>query len=139
MLSATIKGMLAHKLRLFLTATSIALGVAFLSGTLMLSSSLQGAFDDLFASVEGGSDTVVRAVSENDDQVAENERPPVPASLLDDVTYCDDPYQAMQDADAAVIAPMRSIHTAVEFWATLRMEVPRAPPVASARLFTLAT
>jgi putative ABC transport system permease protein len=89
MLRATIKGMLAHKLRLFLTATSIALGVAFLSGTLMLSSSLQGAFDNLFASVEGGSDTVVRAVSANDDQVAENERPPVPAALLDEVGRVD--------------------------------------------------
>ncbi|HJR38996.1 MAG TPA: FtsX-like permease family protein [Nocardioidaceae bacterium] len=85
MLTATIRGMLAHKLRLILTATSIALGVAFLSGTLMLSSSMQRAFDDLFASVEGGSDTVVRAVSDNDDQVAENERPPVPVDVLDKV------------------------------------------------------
>ena len=114
MLSATIKGMLAHRLRLFLTATSIALGVAFLTGTLMLSSSLQGAFDNLFASVEGGSDTVVRAVSENDDQVAENERPPVPANLLDDVAAVDgvataegrvEGYALLTDSDGKAMMP----------------------------------
>jgi len=114
MLSATIKGMLAHKLRLFLTATSIALGVAFLSGTLMLSSSMQAAFDDLFANVEGGSDTVVRAVSENDDQVAENERPPVPATLLDDVAAIDgvataegrvEGYALLTDSDGKPMMP----------------------------------
>ena len=65
MLSATIKGMLAHKLRLFLTATSIALGVAFLAGTLMLNNSMQRAFDDLFASVSSGMDTVVRGEAAN--------------------------------------------------------------------------
>jgi putative ABC transport system permease protein len=114
MLTATIKGMLAHKLRLFLTATSIALGVAFLSGTLMLSTSLQKSFDNLFASVEGGSDTVVRAVSENDDQVAENERPPVPADLIDDVAAVDgvataegrvEGYALMTDADGKPMMP----------------------------------
>ncbi len=62
MLTASLKGMLAHRLRLFLTATSIALGVAFLAGTLMLTSSMQRAFDDLFADVNASSDAVVRAV-----------------------------------------------------------------------------
>jgi len=47
MLRATLTGMLAHKLRLLLTATSITLGVAFLAGTLMLTDSMQRAFDDV--------------------------------------------------------------------------------------------
>ena len=34
MFTATLRGMLAHKLRLVLTTASIALGVAFLAGTL---------------------------------------------------------------------------------------------------------
>src|ERR671920_82975 len=87
MMTATIKGMLAHKLRLVLTATSIALGVAFLAGTLMLSNSMQKAFDDLFASVDGGKDAVVRTAV--DDGAAAGERAPVPAALLDRVRRVD--------------------------------------------------
>ena len=61
MLTATIKGMLAHKLRLILTCMSIALGVAFLAGTLMLTDSMQRAFDDIFGSVNAGTDVAVRS------------------------------------------------------------------------------
>src|SRR3712207_9562825 len=84
MLTATIKGMLAHKLRLFLTSTSIALGVAFLAGTLILNNSMQRAFDDLFASVNSGMDAVVRAQSTTDDAGAD-ERPALPEKLLEQV------------------------------------------------------
>ena len=84
MLTATIKGMLAHKLRLFLTSTSIALGVAFLAGTLILNNSMQRAFDDLFASVNSGMDAVVRAESATDDAGADD-RPALPANLLEQV------------------------------------------------------
>src|SRR3954454_12367280 len=83
MFGATIKGMLAHKLRLFLTATSIALGVAFLAGTLMLNDSMQRAFDDVFGSVNSGTDVAVRAQAgkvETDDP--DDSRPPIPARTL---------------------------------------------------------
>ena len=60
MLVATIKGMLAHKLRLLLTSLSIALGVAFLSGTLILTDSMQRAFDDIFGKINAGTDVAVR-------------------------------------------------------------------------------
>src|SRR5688500_11032251 len=88
MLGATIKGMLAHRLRLFLTATSIALGVAFLTGTLMLNTSMQRAFDDLFASVTSGMDTVVRSETSNDATSAE-ERPGLPVEILERVRQVD--------------------------------------------------
>ena len=45
MLSTTIRQMLAHKLRLVLTTASIALGVAFLAGTLVLTDTMGLAFD----------------------------------------------------------------------------------------------
>src|SRR3954452_5086069 len=80
MFGATIKGMLAHKVRLFLTAASIALGVAFLAGTLMLNDSMQRAFDDVFGSVNSGTDVAVRAQAgkvETDDP--DDSRPPIPA------------------------------------------------------------
>src|SRR3954468_16229095 len=84
MFGATIKGMLAHRLRVVLTATSIALGVAFLAGTLMLNDSMQRAFDDVFGSVNSGTDVAVRAQAgpvETDDP--DDSRPPIPARTLD--------------------------------------------------------
>src|SRR3954471_15524348 len=83
MLSATIKGMLAHKLRLVLTATPIALGVAFLAGTLMLNDSMQRAFDNVFGSINSGTDVAVRAdAGDVKTDNPDDSRPPVPASTL---------------------------------------------------------
>src|SRR3954453_14510915 len=101
MLSATIKGMLAHKLRLVLTATSIALGVAFLAGTLMLNDSMQRAFDNVFGSINSGTDVAVRAAAGDvkpdtparaaparadagdvKPDTRDDSRPPIPASVL---------------------------------------------------------
>jgi putative ABC transport system permease protein len=60
MFLATLRGMLAHKLRLALTTASIALGVAFLAGTLVLTDTMHLAFDQLFGRVSSGTDAVVR-------------------------------------------------------------------------------
>ena len=60
MLTATLRGMVAHKLRLVLTTASIALGVAFLAGTLVLTDTMGLAFDQLFGKVSSGTDAVVR-------------------------------------------------------------------------------
>ena len=60
MLTATLRGMVAHKLRLVLTTASIALGVAFLAGTLVLTDTMGLAFDQLFGKVSAGTDAVVR-------------------------------------------------------------------------------
>ena len=84
MLLATIKGMLGHKLRFFLTATSITLGVAFLAGTLMLTDSMERAFDEMFADAASGSDVVVRAESDLSGGAGES-RPPLPTTTLDEV------------------------------------------------------
>src|SRR4028118_1100267 len=80
MLLATVKGMLGNKLRLVLTATSIALGVAFLAGTLMLTDSMQRAFDELFADAGAGTDVTVRAETAVETQ-GDTERPPLPGAL----------------------------------------------------------
>ena len=60
MLTATLREMLAHKLRLVLTTASIALGVAFLAGTLVLTDTMGLAFEQLFGKVSAGTDAVVR-------------------------------------------------------------------------------
>ena len=51
---ATIKGLLAHKVRLGLTALAIVLGVAFVAGTFILTDTMGRAFDELFATVNKG-------------------------------------------------------------------------------------
>ena len=85
MFTATIKGMLAHRLRLVLTTASIALGIAFLAGTLVLTDTMQRAFDQLFGSIGSGTDVVVRSHSDYNGGGTGPGRPPVPASVADQV------------------------------------------------------
>ncbi len=60
MLSLTIKEMRGHGRRLVGTAVAVFLGVAFLSGTLVLGDTLRANFDDLFTEVNAGTDVMVR-------------------------------------------------------------------------------
>ena len=60
MLRTTIKGLLARKRRLFTTALAVALGVAFMAGTLVLTDTIGKTFDDLFSDVYKDTDAVVR-------------------------------------------------------------------------------
>ena len=61
MIRTTIKGLLARKRRLFTTALAVTLGVAFMSGTLVLTDTIGKTFDDLFGDVYKNTDAVVRA------------------------------------------------------------------------------
>ncbi|MET0837748.1 MAG: ABC transporter permease, partial [Marmoricola sp.] len=82
--------MLAHKLRLVLTTASIALGVAFLAGTLVLTDTMGLAFTQLFGKVSAGTDAVVRAEAPytSTEGVGTN-RAPVPDSVLEAVRNVD--------------------------------------------------
>jgi|GEM_PF-4343627 putative ABC transport system permease protein len=51
MRAITLKGVLARKLRLTLTALSIVLGVTFVTGTLILGDTLNRTFDNLIGTV----------------------------------------------------------------------------------------
>ncbi len=90
MLSTTIRQMFAHKLRLVLTTASIALGVAFLAGTLVLTDTMGLAFEQLFGKVSSGTDAVVRAEAPYtaSDGVGTS-RGPIPASALKAVKQVD--------------------------------------------------
>jgi len=90
MLTATFRGMVAHKLRLVLTTASIALGVAFLAGTLVLTDTMGLAFEQLFGKVSSGTDAVVR--TEAPYTAAEGvttSRAPIPAAVLPDILKVD--------------------------------------------------
>ena len=61
MLRATIKSLLARKLRLVLTALAVVLGVGMTAGSFILTDTALKSFDDLFGDVYKGTDVVVQA------------------------------------------------------------------------------
>src|SRR3954470_23479141 len=86
MFTATLRGMLAHKLRVILTTASIALGVAFLAGSLILTDTMNTAFDRFFGGLGAGTDAVVRHEAAYSAAAGVGvSRPPVPTSLLPDI------------------------------------------------------
>src|SRR3978361_2155481 len=54
MLRVSLRTVLANRLRLFLTVAAVTVGVAFVSGTFVLSDTMGRAFDQLFAGLTGG-------------------------------------------------------------------------------------
>ena len=61
MLKVTLRGLLAHKVRLIATAVAVVLGVAFMAGTQVLTSSISASFDKVFSDVYASIDVVVRS------------------------------------------------------------------------------
>ncbi|WP_123670764.1 ABC transporter permease [Actinocorallia herbida] len=61
MTRVTLRNLAAHKLRLVLTALSVILGVAFVSGTLIFTDTANKSFDDLFNDVYAHTSVAVRA------------------------------------------------------------------------------
>ncbi len=64
MLKAAIKSLFAHRTRLALTALSVVLGVAFISGTFIYTDTTNDAFDGVFADAFDGIDIIVTGDSE---------------------------------------------------------------------------
>lgn len=83
MLNATLRGLLAHKLRLLLAAIAVVLGISFVTGTLVLSDTLNNTFDSLFKQSTAGIDVSVRGRSVGTNKLGEPAtHPPVPDSVL---------------------------------------------------------
>src|SRR4051812_34810537 len=89
MLTTTLRGMVANKLRLLLTTSAIALGVAFLAGSLILTDTMLLAFDQLYSKVTTGTDAVVRQDTAYDSSGSETGRRPVPTTVIDDIRRVD--------------------------------------------------
>lgn len=60
---ATIRGLFARKVRLALTALAIVLGVAFVSGTYVLTDTLKRSFGQVFSQTAANTDLVVRSAA----------------------------------------------------------------------------
>jgi putative ABC transport system permease protein len=84
----TLKSLGAHKRRLLATCSAVLLGVAFLSGTLVLGDTMTRGFNDMFADANAGTDALVRS----DVEVGEAdfaERGLVDAALADEIAEVD--------------------------------------------------
>lgn len=88
MLRATIASLRGHKRRVIGTCSAVLLGVAFLSGTLVLGDTMRAGFSDLFGEANAGIDVLVRSsdVIKTGDFT---ERGPVEDSLVDEVAAMD--------------------------------------------------
>ncbi|HWD47908.1 MAG TPA: FtsX-like permease family protein [Actinomycetota bacterium] len=86
---ATLKGLLAHKLRLAATALAIVLGVSFVAGTYVLTDTIKASFDNLFQQVTEGIDVAVRSEETFGGFETGEVRDPMPASLLDRIRQVD--------------------------------------------------
>jgi putative ABC transport system permease protein len=81
----TLKGLLAHKLRLALTAIAIVLGVTFICGTFVLTDTLHNTFTTLFSNVYQNVDFQVRGVAQFSNKSGGAVRNPIPESILPQV------------------------------------------------------
>jgi ABC-type antimicrobial peptide transport system permease subunit len=85
-----LRGLLGRKLRAALTAVAIVLGVAMVSGTFVLTDTIDSAFDQIFAESYAGTDAVVTGPDTGISfQGDTSETPPVPASVLEQVRQVD--------------------------------------------------
>lgn len=82
MWKVTRRGLAANKVRFLLTAIAVVLGVAFVSGTFVLTATIQQTFNDLFSNIYQNTDAVVRAPQRLSSDFGTGQRPNVPASLL---------------------------------------------------------
>jgi putative ABC transport system permease protein len=82
MWKATVASLRAHRLRLVLTAMSIVLGVAFVTGTLIFTDTLHNTFDQLFRGVYGKISVQVRQPSPVNDQFGNKAFVPMAESIL---------------------------------------------------------
>ncbi len=84
MLRATLKSLLARKLRLVLSGLAVVLGVMFVSGSFVLTDTLGRSFDRVFADAYAGTDVGVTAAPKVvvDEFEGEQVLPTVPASVL---------------------------------------------------------
>lgn len=85
MLRTALRNLAAHKLRLLTTGLAVLIGVAFMSGTLILSATMTKTFDDMFASAYEDTDALVRAESAFETPEGTPVRPRIDESIVDAV------------------------------------------------------
>jgi putative ABC transport system permease protein len=85
MLRVAFKDLMARKRRLVTTSIAIVLGIAFLTGTQLLSTNLSNSIKGLVGDVYSGIDAVVRSPNAQQTPFGQPLRSPIPASVADEV------------------------------------------------------
>jgi len=89
MWKVTRKGLRAHKLRFALTALAVLLGVAFMSGTFVLTDTVRKVFNDLFTELNENTDAYVRSADSTDLDFGGTIRPRIPETVVGPVRGVD--------------------------------------------------
>jgi putative ABC transport system permease protein len=89
MRKVTFRNLSVNRRRLIGTLLGIVLGVAFLSGTMVLSDTINRTFDELFADVNAGTDAWVRSSDEISGQFGETVRARIDEDVVDAVEGVD--------------------------------------------------
>ncbi|HET8756670.1 MAG TPA: FtsX-like permease family protein [Solirubrobacteraceae bacterium] len=102
MIAVALKGLAARKVRAVLTAFAVVIGVSMVSGTFILTDTMQKTFDGVFAKSYGGTDAVVSGKEIVKGSLSGN-GVTIPADLLDDI-------RALPEVSAAsgTVAPEES-------------------------------
>ena len=83
MIRLTLAQLVAHRVRLALTVVAVTLGVAFVTGSLVLNDTAQRLFDQAFRTASAGADLTVRTATAFDSGMGvEVERDPLPATTV---------------------------------------------------------
>ena len=129
-----LRGLLTRKLRAALTGIAIVLGVAMISGTYILTDTVQSAFTNLFTESYAGTDAVV--TGRGLDISIEGEKPPDPpvdASLLDLVRRVDGVALAtgsVADEESTKLLDSEGEPVNSEGWPTLGFGIDASPAYA---------
>jgi putative ABC transport system permease protein len=81
----SLKGLLARRTRLLLTALAVALGVTLIAGTYVFTDTINGSFDTIFTESYKGTDAVITPHQAGGGGDDEEEVPPIKASVLEQV------------------------------------------------------
>jgi putative ABC transport system permease protein len=88
MLKVGLRGVFARKLRAFLTALAVFLGVALMTGTYVLTDTFTNSFGQIFEESSEGTDVAI-VPKEAVESEGPTDPPPMPARLLDEVKKVD--------------------------------------------------
>ncbi|MGH2838575.1 MAG: ABC transporter permease, partial [Thermoleophilaceae bacterium] len=103
MLKVALRGVFARKLRAFLTALAVFLGVSLMTGTYVLTDTFTNSFGQIFEESSEGTDVAV-VPHEAVEREGGGEPPGMPARLLDRVTEVDGVAEAVGGIFASGIA-----------------------------------
>ena len=141
MIKVALRGLAGRKLRAVLTGIAIVLGVAMISGTYILTDTVQSAFNNLFTDTYAGTDAVV--TGRGLDISIDGEKPPdppIPASVLDTVRGVDGVALAtgtVADEESTTILADDGTSASTEGWSTIGFGIDTSPKYAQFNPLTL--